>query len=260
MSYFTDDNAGSNQTASGTENSQNTQDQNQEDWVAKVVAEKGDRFSSPQELAKSVLNGGTHIQNLERQIAELKEDLSKQEYAKTLLDQIKEQGKPAGGEASTLSQSTTNTSTSNGDTTQGVSEDVLKGLIEATLVEREATNTATQNLQATDAKLKELYGTEVAAKMNEVSQSLGVSKEYMQEIASKSPTAFFKLVGEDVKTKVPSVPQGTLNTSTSFMNESTSERNWAYYQKLRRENSKLYYTPKIQNQLLADKVRLGDKF
>ena len=51
----------------------------------------------------------------------------------------------------------------------------------------------------------------------------------------------------------------SINTEGVNMQSST-ERNWAYYQKLRRENRNLYYTPKIQRQLMEDKGRLGDKF
>jgi hypothetical protein len=52
---------------------------------------------------------------------------------------------------------------------------------------------------------------------------------------------------------------GSVRTEGVNMQAST-ERNWAYYQKLRRENKNLYYTPKVQQQLMDDKMRLGDKF
>ena len=53
--------------------------------------------------------------------------------------------------------------------------------------------------------------------------------------------------------------QGSVRTEGVNMQAST-ERDWSYYQKLRRENKNTYYTPKIQRQLMEDKVRLGDKF
>jgi hypothetical protein len=42
--------------------------------------------------------------------------------------------------------------------------------------------------------------------------------------------------------------------------QTSAERDWSYYQKLRRENQSQYYTPKIQRQLMEDKKRLGDRF
>ena len=53
--------------------------------------------------------------------------------------------------------------------------------------------------------------------------------------------------------------QGSVRTDGVNMQAST-ERDWSYYQNLRRENRNLYYTPKIQRQLMEDKSRLGSKF
>jgi hypothetical protein len=80
----------------------------------------------------------------------------------------------------------------------------------------------------------------------------------MQEIAAESPTAFFNLIGEPKKDFKPMV-QGSVRTEGVNMQVST-ERNWTYYQKLRRENPNQYYTPKVQQSLMEDKVRMGDRF
>jgi hypothetical protein len=80
----------------------------------------------------------------------------------------------------------------------------------------------------------------------------------MQELAAESPSAFFSLIGEPKKSFNPMV-QGSVRTEGVNMQAST-DRNWNYYQKLRRENRNLYYTPKIQRQLMEDKARLGSKF
>jgi hypothetical protein len=80
----------------------------------------------------------------------------------------------------------------------------------------------------------------------------------MQEIAAESPTAFFNLIGELKKDFKPMV-QGSVRTEGVNM-QASSERDWSYYQNLRRDNRSLYYTPKIQRQLMEDKNRLGGKF
>jgi hypothetical protein len=53
--------------------------------------------------------------------------------------------------------------------------------------------------------------------------------------------------------------QGSVRTEGVNMKSST-ERNWAYYQNLRRTNKHDYYTPKVQQQLMEDKMRMGDGF
>jgi len=42
--------------------------------------------------------------------------------------------------------------------------------------------------------------------------------------------------------------------------QTSTERDWSYYQKLRRENRNMYYSAKTQQQMFEDKARLGDKF
>jgi hypothetical protein len=53
--------------------------------------------------------------------------------------------------------------------------------------------------------------------------------------------------------------QGSVRTDGVAM-QSSAQRDWSYYQKLRRENRNEYYSPKIQQQLMEDKMRMGDKF
>ena len=83
--------------------------------------------------------------------------------------------------------------------------------------------------------------------------------EKLQEIASESPSAFFKLIGEDgFKREANAIPNSQVNTDTGF--NRSAERDWSYYQNIRKTNSKLYYDPKTQNAMVQDKIRLGDKF
>jgi hypothetical protein len=53
--------------------------------------------------------------------------------------------------------------------------------------------------------------------------------------------------------------QGSVRTEGVNMQQS-NERDWNYYQNLRRQNSKQYYSPKVQQQMMQDKLRLGDRF
>jgi hypothetical protein len=59
--------------------------------------------------------------------------------------------------------------------------------------------------------------------------------------------------------KVTSMTTQSSVRSENF-NSNSQERDFEYYQKLRKENRSLYYSPKIQNMMLQDRTRLGDKF
>jgi hypothetical protein len=257
MSVFTDGTATA-QTNEVTEQTTTETTTPQESFVAKLVEAKGENWSNPEVLAKGKLEADTYISELEGQLSQLREDLGKQDYAQKLLDQL--QNKAADPTtANTAMPNNNNTGgTSEGNTNPNLSEEDLKSLVEKTLTAREKEGVVKQNLSLVDQELEKSYGTEAKATVLKKAEELGISIERMQEIAAESPTAFFSLIGEPKKSFSPMV-QGSVRTEGVTMQAST-DRDWSYYQKLRRENKNLYYTPKVQRQLMEDKVRMGEKF
>jgi hypothetical protein len=230
----------------------------QESYLAKLVAVKGDNWKDPEVLAKGKLEADGYIKTLEEQLAAMREDLGKQEYSKQLLDQLQNKA-TAPTNVNTVVPTKNNGSTNtDGNTQPQVSEESLKSLVEQTLTNREKESTVKQNLSLVDAELEKSYGTEAVSVIQKKATELGMTVQRMQEIAAESPTAFFALLGEQKKSFSPMV-QGSIRTEGVNMQAST-ERTWAYYQALRRENKTLYFSPKVQQQLMADRQRLGSKF
>lgn len=255
MSVFTEGAATEQSTQTEPQTTETTPPQ--ESFVAKLVEAKGENWNNPEVLAKGKLEADSYISQLETQLAQMREDMNKQDYAKTLLDQL--QNKAAEPTTAKPAMPNNNTGgTGEGNTNSGLSEEDLKSLVEQTLTTRDKENTVKQNLALVDQELEKSYGTDAKAKLQQKAEELGMSLQRMEEIASESPSAFFALMGEPKKSFNPMV-QGSVRTEGVNMQAST-DRNWDYYQKLRRENRNLYYTPKIQRQLMEDKGRLGDKF
>lgn len=255
MSVFTE----GSQTEDTTQTEQTSNEtQSQESFLAKLVEAKGDNWKDPEVLAKGKLESDKYIAELERQLKEMQEDLKKEDYAEKILQEIRNKAT----DTSNVSQSLPNNNTAGtkDETTPqaSLSEEDLKSLVEKTLTEREKQSTVSQNIKLVEDELVKQYGTEVQATLKKKSEELGISMKRMEELASESPSAFFALLGEHKKTFNPMV-NSSVRTEGVNMQAST-ERNWAYYQKLRRENKNLYYTPKIQQQLMDDKMRLGEKF
>lgn len=255
MSYF----SGENQNTVDQNNQQQQQQtQNQqEDYVAKLVQAKGDTWGDIQVIAKGKLESDEFISNLEKQNEELRAELDKQDYASELLKQLQSKNNetpPAGNQTGVQG------STKQENTTPQFSEDELKALVKSTLESTNAEAVKEGNLKAVDAKLNELYGTEVDKVMEKRSADLGMTKERLQELAAESPSAFMTLIGEEVKQESNPVTKGTINTSTDSFTMQTGERDWTYYQDLRRKDRKTYFTPAVQKQMMQDKLRLGDKF
>ena len=251
MSYFSID----PQTKGDTQTATAVDPANPVDYVAKVVAAKGAQWSDPQELAKGYDASQAYIQNLENQAKEMQTELEKQDYAKTLLEQLQSQGKPPVTEQTVAPDSTTQE-----NTTPQRSEDELKNLMKEVLTQTNTENVKSSNLQRVDEKLKELYGTEAEAKMAKKSQELGLSKERLQDLAGESPEAFFQIIGEKVEKEFNKTTQGTINTSAPAFENTSNVRNWDYYENLRRTNKALYFSAAVQKQLFADKVEQGSTF
>lgn len=237
----------------GQDGNQNQQTQTQEDWLAKIVEVKGEAFKDPQVLAKSKLESDNYIKQLEGQLTELRTELSKEEAAKKLLAEL--QGRRQDPNANPVpKQGETNPS----DTKPELSEDVIQRLVEETLSKRETTQTAKQNAKMVQDQLVQKYGTEAKAHVEKKAQELGMSFERLSALAAESPTAFMSLIGEPKPEYKPPV-SGTINTAAGNFNN-PAEKNWAYYQNLRKTNKQLYFDPKTQQQMMQDKMRLGDRF
>lgn len=236
-----------------------TETQPQESFISKLVETRGESWKDPEVIAKGKLEADAYIKNLEDQLASMREDLGKNDYAAKLLEQLQNKA-PDPTTGQTVESNNNNLSGTNpdGDTNQSVSDDDLKSLVEKTLTEREAAATVEQNLSHVTKQLQEDYGTEANVKVQERAKELGISLDRMEQLAKESPSAFFSLLG-GVKKPLPSMTQGSIRTE-GVNYQSTNKRDWGYYQNLRRENKTLYYTPQIQRQILEDKKRLGSEF
>lgn len=232
---------------------------NQEDFVAKVVAEKGEHWSNPSTLAKGYLHAQARIAELEK----LEAEQSKRDYAKELLEQLQLQNQTPKSQGNVPVENTSaNTSEAQKEAGQTTSTpENLQSLIEKTLSEREQKNTAKQNITLVEQKLNELFGTEASKVVKNKASELGMSLAKLEALASEAPSAFMALVGGPNPKETNSLPKGSVNTNAlATTNTSLSDRNWNYYNKMRKESPKVYRSEQIQKQMMDDRVRLGDKF
>lgn len=237
----------------GQDGNQIQQTQTQEDWLAKIVKVKGEAFKDPQVLAKSKLESDNYIKQLESQLTDLRTELSKEEAAKKLLAELQSRRQDPNAN-SVPKHGETNPS----DTKPVLSEDVIQRLVEETLSKRESTQTAQQNARMVQDQLTQKYGTEAKAHVEKKAQELGMTLERLSALAAEAPTAFMTLIGEP-KPEFKPLVSGTVNTAAGNYSNPT-ERDWNYYQNLRRTNKTLYFSPKTQQQMMQDKLRLGDRF
>jgi len=250
------DSAATKQPEQNAEQTQ-TEASPQASFLDKLVETKGENWRDPETLAKGKLEADGYIKNLEDQLVQMREDMKKQDYQADLLAQLQNKAT----ETTTVNNGESNNNNGSIDTqntTGVVDEDTLKSLVEKTLTQREKNSTVQQNLSQVDKELESSFGTEAAATVQKKAKELGMSMDRLRDIASESPSAFFTLIGQPEKTFSPMV-QGSVRTEGVNM-QASADRNWSYYQNLRRENPNQYYSPKVQQQLIQDKMKMGDKF
>jgi hypothetical protein len=226
-----------------TRTASQTETQNQENWLEKVVAEKGDHWKDPQTLAK----GYSHAQARIRELEALEEKYKGQDYAKTLLEQL--QAKQATQEVTPKPATEEPKSDTEIKDHTSLSPEDIERLLEKTLSARDKQKTVEEALTSK-------FGSGANKIVHDRAKELGLSIEKMKEIANESPAAFLRLVGEPDAKQTNAQMKSTVNTSG--FNSNSGERGQPYYSNLRRTNRKLYDS--LQNQMLNDRIRLGDKF
>lgn len=227
-----------------------------ESFVAKLVAERGEQWKDPEAIAKGKIEADRHIAELERQLAEIREDLKKQDYAKTLLEQIQNK---AG--ASTTPKTEVSAHENGGEQMANTTSETpdIESLVEEALKQREAKQTVQQNIAQVDAVMTERFGTDAAKVVAEKAKALGMGIDRLQAIASESPSAFLTLIGEAPAVAVNTAPKSVVNTTAdSFSGK--GPKGFAHYQALRRSNPTQYYSPAVQREMIAMRDKMGDSF
>lgn len=227
--------------------------QTTESFVTQLVGE-GKKFKTIEELAKGKVEADNHIGNITKTLDELRAELAKQDYAKSLLEQMNKGSETKAEQPPSNIPSPSNTE----NTTQSASD--IEALVEKALTEKERNRTVAQNIAVVGEEMEKQFGDKAAQILKSKSQELGMSMDKLKEIAAESPTAFFQLVGVSAsrKPQVSTAPQSSVR-SEGF-NSNSQDRDFDYYQKIRRENRSLYYSPKVQNLMIQDRERLGNRF
>lgn len=215
---------------------------------------EGRKYATTEDALNSVPDKEFHIKNLETQNAEMLktiEELQRRADEATTLDKVLErlQGKQE------PTQVTPEESTS---PDVSVFERKLQEFEQA-LPERFATLRAQEqaeaNVMTVHNELTKQYGDAAASVLRQRAQELGVSVERLKDMAAESPRAVLELFPK--KGANPGSPKGDLNTTTQ---DQGSAKNFAAWEKLRREDPKTYFTPAVQQRIMRDAKELGSAF
>ena len=176
------------------------------DELVEFVGE-GKKYASIDVALKSIPHAQRHIQSLEEKLASSEEELGKRKSAEEVLAELRDSN-----------QSTSQQPTAS----EGLSEDTVSKLVAENITKFEKMKSESANLAAVDAKMKELYGEKAGDVYDQRLSEVGLSNDYVKDIAKVSPSAFFKLFGiESKKATIQSKTASSVNTASISTGETS---------------------------------------
>jgi hypothetical protein len=175
--------------------------------LEEIVGE-GKKYSSVEDALKSVPHAQKHIQTLEQELAQLKDELVKRKTAQELLDEIKsgvvqppvEPPQPI-----------------------GLDQDTLVHSIDQVLEAKERAKRVKENVTSVVNSFKEVHGDSAETVFSQIAKDAGLSIAQLNQLAGTSPAAVLKLAGISNKNTPTSKTQGSINTLALETNKAPSE-------------------------------------
>lgn len=161
--------------------------------LAELVGE-GKKYKSAEDALKSIPHAQSHIQKLEDEMKQVKEELAKRKMTEDLLEEFKATG---------FKQE---------DTTPKTNPVDIEQVVAKVLSQKESQTIALQNQAKVVEAFNVKYGEKGEEMYNSLSKEVGMSVAELNLLASRSPQALFKLAGFESKSNVPGKTTSSVNT------------------------------------------------
>jgi len=172
-------------------------------YLAKMT-DKDERFTDPEFMAKKAFNGEAHISKIEQENEALREQLGKSQTASDVLAQLKEEIRESRNSQFTPGQENT--------TPTPEEKPDIAALVREQMASLNTENMAQANKEKAIGDLANTVGADnVAAVIGKKAKELGVSTDYLRDVASKSPIAFQSFF-PSTSGSAPSPTTGGVNT------------------------------------------------
>lgn len=218
-----------------------------------MLVGEGKKFKDNEALARAKLESDAFIEQLKREAAGVREELNTRVNMQDFLDQIKESTK-------TRSEPDPQVLGDQVVTDRTLSDEELQAKVDAILNKKQQESEAQRNEAFVVAELTKTFGNNFEQKVLARAQELGVSKEWLLDMARRTPKALLELVGAPATRTDPNTVVPPRSTAQAPSPLSTGVRNKAYYTKLRETNPTLYWSAKIQMQEYQDAMKMGEAF
>lgn len=207
------------------------------DPLTSLVGE-GKKFKSVEDLARGKMESDAFIQKLQREQAELREELNKRATVDEVLRKIEERTQQR---APDLEEDDT---PSDSDGNRSVDLSAIEKMVENKVNEVQSEAQKRRNVLNVKEILVEKFGPNYQEVVDAKLAEMDVGRDWANGLAATSPKAFLNLMGEP---KQPSQtgdvapPQGSMRTT-----QNTGPVTYGDFEKLRREDPQRYFSPDIQ--------------
>jgi hypothetical protein len=216
------------------------------------IVGEGKKFKSPEALAEAKLEADRTIAARNEELERHREEIRRQAAEIELLKRPREplaQEPPKAADRPVVDEPNID----------------LASRIREELRQAQEEDIQAQNIRSVASRLTEVYGSPDKAREVVVAKAeeLGLSVEFLQSVASKSPKAFFAQLGLAENTSQnQNSSRSDVNTAALANTSSSAPKQGSYasYEQMRKDQPKRYFSAEIQNQMFADAKRLGDAF
>lgn len=215
------------------------------------------KFKTPEDLARGKAESDQYVRHLVSRLDQLTEDYSRlreESNARARLEELIDQ-LPKSASSDNTNDNAKETDTSAIDMKR------VEEIVASKLMESEQRKKEQENFNIVVNKLKEKFGNNYESALKQQLDTLGLSKEFVDELAKKSPVVLMKTLGLDSETTredFQSPPHS--NQRQDNFAPSVKKRDWKFYEKMRAENPKLYWDAKTTVQMHHDAQTLGESF
>jgi hypothetical protein len=230
----------------------------QKNYLEELVGE-GKKFKTVEDLARGKAESDLFIQHKNREFDSLAKDYLalREEYntgpkLQELIDRLAQQQQLASSDHTPANE----------DTKPVMDSKEMESLISSKIQEHETSRKQEANFNLVREKLKERFGNNYKDTFRTQIEELGLTENFVNQLAREQPRVFIRTFGLDapINTENFQTPPKSNQRSDSFAPRGAEKRTWAYYQKMKKDQPKLYLEPKTQVQMHQDAISLGDEF
>jgi hypothetical protein len=228
-------------------------------YFEELVGE-GKKFKTPEDLAKGKYHADQTINILERKLDEMRNDYKRLDEnnkasakLQDLIDQLTAKSNPT---------QDNNTQSSSESQPAVLDESKVSALVMAEMHKAKQAEREDENYKLVEKTLREKFGNNYKTILQEKTETLGLPKELINNLARQHPTVLFKTLGLDEQPSTNNMFQAPPRSAWQKDNfaPSTQKRTWSYYQELKKKTPNLYNDQKINQQMIEDYKALGKDF